>query len=463
MHWKEVLPSYPFIVYMKRRIHETDRDVLTMLYQPLIGATALSLYFTLTSMASRSPEKKAEETHKTLMLYTGCTLDVLFEQRKVLEAMKLLNVYRKKQGDEIVYYYELIPPLSPEQFFEHDLLSVFLYNRLGSKVQYIKLRSAFKIGEIDEEQLEDVTRSFDEVFTSILPSELNVEDEEVAQMISQSLPLEGRDFGAEQIKIKGETFNYQEFLTLLPSHVSRNELEKEKNKEAILKVAFLYKMKPIEMVNVVQDAMLHTDELDVMELRRQAKRRYRINESDKPPSLGFRTQPNHLRVVKTAPLTEQEKVIHYFETISPIEYLEEVNGGTKAYPSDIQIVEELMFEYKLEPGVVNVLLDYIFKVYNQKLTKSLAYTIAAQWTRRQVKTVKEAMDIAREEYYSREDAKKKKDSSTRRNYAGQKRVKHELLPKWMTDETWNEDESNDQQFLEAKKKVAMYKEMLKKS
>lgn len=463
MHWKEILPSYRFIAYMKRRIHETDRDVLTMLYQPLIGAEALSLYFTLTSMASRSPENKVEETHKSLMVLTNCSLDVIFEQRKILEAMKLLNVYREKTNDEIIYYYELIPPLSPEEFFSHDLLSVFLYNRIGSKVQYIKLRNLFKIYEVDEEKLENVTRSFDEVFTTILPSELTVDDADVVQMMNEPLPLEGRDFGAEQLNIVGEQFNYNEFLSLLPIHVPKEELEKTTNKEAILKVAFLYKMEPKEMVNVVQDAMLHTDELDITELRRQAKRRYRIHEADTPPRLGFRSQPEHLRVIKTPPATEKEKVIHYFETISPIEYLEQMNGGSKAFPNDIQIVEDLMFEHKLEPGVVNVLLDYIFKVYNQKLTKSLAYTIAGQFTRKKVKTVEEAMDVAKKEYFAREKSlNKSRQKGSKTNYhSGQKKVRHEPLPKWMTDEAWNKEESDDEQFLEVKKKVAMYKEMLR--
>ncbi|WP_218244093.1 hypothetical protein, partial [Pseudomonas sp. 2995-3] len=67
------------------------------------------------------------------------------------------------------------------------------------------------------------------------------------------------------------------------------------------------------MSSVIQDAILHTDELDIVELRKQAKRRYRMNEPDKPPSLGYRVQSEQLRTPKSVPLTEEEKQIHYFE------------------------------------------------------------------------------------------------------------------------------------------------------
>ena len=42
-----VLPADTYIVMNKAIINEADRKLITMLYQPIIGHTAVSMYFTL--------------------------------------------------------------------------------------------------------------------------------------------------------------------------------------------------------------------------------------------------------------------------------------------------------------------------------------------------------------------------------------------------------------------------------
>lgn len=447
---------------MKEQLHETDRDVLTLLYQPLIGSTAYSLYMTLASEINRNQGNMIERTHKTLMIFSGKSLDIIFEERKKLEAIGLLNVYRKKIEDEIIYYYELQSPLSPNSFFHDDMLSVFLYNRMGSKEQYIQVRNYFKIDTIDSDDLEVMTRSFDQVFTSVHPSEMNSAHPEMTEALVHKDTLEGR--GKEsKYEIGDHQFNYTEFVANMPPFVSKSELQKEENVFLIRQMAFLYKFNPHEMSKVVQDAMLHADELDQEELRKQAKRRYRMNEKDQPPKLGMRTQPEHLRKKMTTPKSAKEKQIQYFETISPMEYLEELSGGAKVYEGELDMVERLMFEYKLEPGVVNVLLEYITLVNDKKISKPLAFTIAGHWSRKKIQTVEQAMDLAKQEHQKRADFKQNQSSAkpqSKKSYSNA--VRTEPLPKWMTDENWNKEKESPDKLLEAKKKAAEYKEKLKK-
>ena len=45
--WMELLPIDRYKVSAKGLLHNYDRKVLTMLYQPLIGSRAFSLYMTL--------------------------------------------------------------------------------------------------------------------------------------------------------------------------------------------------------------------------------------------------------------------------------------------------------------------------------------------------------------------------------------------------------------------------------
>ncbi|WP_041809120.1 replication initiation and membrane attachment family protein [Evansella cellulosilytica] len=462
MHWKEILPSDRFIAYMKDRLHETDRDVLTLLYQPLIGATAFSLYMTLASELSRHVGKKIERTHKTLMIYTGKHLDEIFQERKKLEAIGLLKVYREKQTDEFVHYYELQPPMSPESFFLDDMLSVFLYNRIGSKDRYIQLRNCFKVEQVDISNHEDITRSFDQVFTSLHPSELNSVHPDMDDVLTRSDALEGRKKNENYI-IEGIDFDFNAFLSFLPPFVVKDGLLKRDKKALIYKMAFLYKLTPNEMSKVVQDSILHTDELDEEEFKKQVKRRYRMNEIDKPPTLGLRVHPEALRTIEK-PKTAEEEQIYYFETTSPIEFMQDWGNGAKVSPSDLEIIEKLMFDYKLEPGVVNVLLEYIFIMHDKKLNKNLAYKIASHWARANLKTVKEAMNFARKEYDKIESFQKSKETKAANTIKNtSKNVRQEPLPKWMTEDKWKSKTESAEQLSEAKKKVELYKEMLKNS
>ncbi len=46
-YWNDVLPVDPYTVKSRSLLQDVDRQVLTHLYQPLIGSFAFSLYMTL--------------------------------------------------------------------------------------------------------------------------------------------------------------------------------------------------------------------------------------------------------------------------------------------------------------------------------------------------------------------------------------------------------------------------------
>ena len=63
-----------------------------------------------------------------------------------------------------------------------------------------------------------------------------------------------------------------------------------------------------------------------------------------------------------------------------------------------ELIENLMIDQKLNPGVVNVLIDYVLKTNNKKLNKDFIETIAGQWKRLNIETVNEAMEVCRKEH-----------------------------------------------------------------
>ena len=67
-------------------------------------------------------------------------------------------------------------------------------------------------------------------------------------------------------------------------------------------------------------------------------------------------------------------------------------------------------DLNMKPGVINVLIDYVLRINDNKLTKSFIDTIAGQWKRKKIETVEEAMDIAEKEYKKRKNIVPEKGS-----------------------------------------------------
>ena len=129
-------------------------------------------------------------------------------------------------------------------------------------------------------------------------------------------------------------------------------------------------------------------------------------------------------------------MIYTFETISPYELLKSKNKGSEPTSRDIRLAEDLVVEYGLKPGVVNVLIDYILKTNNKKLTRALAETIAGQWQRLKIETVEEAMQTAEKEH------KKYKKNTTVKT---QKTIKEEKIPEWFDKEIKKQEVTKEQQ------------------
>ena len=82
------------------------------------------------------------------------------------------------------------------------------------------------------------------------------------------------------------------------------------------------------------------------------------------------------------PSTQEEMLIKQLEEISPKQLLKEISGGAEATKADLQIVEGVMINQKLTPGVVNVLIYYVMLRSDMKLAKTYVEKIAGHWARK---------------------------------------------------------------------------------
>ena len=89
------------------------------------------------------------------------------------------------------------------------------------------------------------------------------------------------------------------------------------------------------------------------------------------PLLIEKTQPVIYQTVNKEPETQEEKLNHYFETTSPMQYLRDISGGAVPSKADVKIIEDVMFRQKLNPGVVNVLIDNVYAKNRYEVNEKL--------------------------------------------------------------------------------------------
>jgi replication initiation and membrane attachment protein len=443
-HWKEVLPVDPYTVSSASMIQHGDLKVVNYLYQPLIGPFACQLYATFCHEAEdRETLGQNTFTHHHLMIRTNSSLDVLLKERKKLEAIGLLKVYKKDEGERPSFLYMLEAPLTPARFFSDGLMNIYLFNRVGKR-EYSRLRSLFAVPIQIDKEMKEITAGFNEIFSSLHPSELTLGYD--AENADNPLEVIDKNEGEPQLH---QQFDFESLFQQLSNVIISKEAFNDEVKEVIEKLAFVYRMGPREMSQIIQGAFLHTGVIDVDLLRKEVRNYYQLEHGDQLPTLAHRTQPAKDREMdKHEPEDDYGRQIKLFETISPYDLLENVAGGGKPAPADMKIIEETLFDQKLNPGVMNVLLHYVMTTNDYRLTKGYIQKIAAHWARKNIKTVRQAMELAKSEHKQYQAWHTTKKRQTNRS-----NQRKDQLPKWMTGE-WevkqvsNEDVKKREQELE---------------
>ncbi|WLR44153.1 replication initiation and membrane attachment family protein [Bacillus carboniphilus] len=449
-HWKELLPIDKYQVKSRGVLQELDRKVITALYQPLIGAISYSLYMTLWEELEHNRLWGKENNHYSLMTAMQLNLKLIYQERMKLEGIGLLKLYYYEQ-DPRLFIYELLPPLTPKQFFQDGMLNIYLFNRVG-KNKYNQLKQFF-LDEAVPNGGKEITKSFSEVFKSIHTSELKNSEFDHNDEIEGEF-LEKED--GKQVIVAPETFNESLFLEGLSEHIVPKKALTANVMEAVYKLSYLYGIDAIEMKNVLLNALDHDDKVNIESLRKAARDWYSFSYGDQVPKLVDRKQPLQKKS-PTNQLDDKEKqLVTQLESITPRQFLIDLANGAEPSSSDLEIIEEVMFQQNLLPGVVNVLIYYVMLKTNMKLSKAYIQKIASHWSRCKVETVSDAMTLAKNEhrkYQQWASSDQPKRSKDKRSSV----IRKEKLPKWMQ-QTDDEKKSNtnnktDEQFEREKQQL----------
>lgn len=372
-----LLPADTYTVVNKSIITEEDRNNLISLYEPLIGPIPLALYFTLLHDLRLTKYISEDFTHYHLMNIMKSSLDTIKESREVLEGFGLIRTYLK-EGEPNSYVYEIYSPLSAHEFFSSPIFNISLYNTIG-KQEYQFLKEEYQLPTIELKGYKDVSANLNMNFSSSSTIE----------------PIETQSVTRQKIKLQSN-IDFNLIAASMPKGLIKENALTKKIRDLIEQLSFIYNIDTLQMIELLRTCITETGTFDSGELRKKARKNYQYSNDGKLPTLVYKSQPEVLKTNETDK-SQLSQLIFMFENTSPYEYLKMKNKGASPTKRDLQIVEELMVDLELKPAVVNVLIDYVLKRNGNKLSKALIDTIAGQWKRCDIKTAKEAIELAKKE------------------------------------------------------------------
>ena len=361
-----LLPADVYKIVNQSVLTEVDKKNLTSLYQPIIGASAVSLYLTLWGDLDKTEQVSDLYTHHHLMVVLKSRLDKIEEARKALEAVGLMKSFIKRNESVNEYLYELYSPLSAYEFFNDPLLNVVLLNNIGEE-EYSLLKENYKKRTIKKDDFEEITTTMNETFKSIPSTSL----EEIRKTEKLGLNIESRiDFDLVEKSIPKGLINSRTF--------------NKRVREVINKLSFTYNIDTIKMIEIIRMSIEDIGLINKEKLIETARKNYEYNNNGRLPTIIYRCQPEYLKS-PTGDTSSKGRMIAVFENTTPNDFLRGRNNGAAPSKVDLQTLESLAINYDLPAGVINVLVDYVLKVNDNKLTRNYIEQIASTFKRKILK------------------------------------------------------------------------------
>lgn len=370
-----------FDIKVSSLLADYDRDTITNLYQPIIGYTALAVYFTFWS-ESENQKIISLSSHEEILLRMKISTGEFIEARKQLEAVGLVKTKLEKANNISIYHYVLYAPKTPSKFFNDALLYGLLIQNLGESLAS-KIKRVYETNTKQSEG-EDISATFNDVFHP---------DFNDAAFIKAAMGDEST-LGRKKSKIDTE-FSYERFFEVLKeiSQISEKGLTKKEIKE-IERLSTLYgvgvELAAEKVANTYDPSKEKGNRVDFKQFNEDLK-----NEVN----YGVRTHATR-RTKKNTIVGEDGLAakIKYFEIATPKDVLSVLQNGTKPAKADLNIIYSLAEDYKLNNAVINVIIDFVLQMNNNVLSKYSVEKIASSISREGIETAIDAMEYLNTSY-----------------------------------------------------------------
>lgn len=355
-----------FNIYSSFTLSSDDINVVSLLYAPLIGADALMLYMAFQSLLERSNLKSESLSHNDFFDLFSLNVKRFIDARSKLEGIGLLITYYNEEDS--TYIYVINPPYTAKNFIKDATLGLYLYSKVNQETWEF-ITKHFIIEKIDKTSYENITKSFDEVYTS------NVDNEVTFDKYKYLL---GRKSNSS-VKIKNPEFDIEFF----KKSINQDYLEAGITKtfeSQIINLAFVYGFDESDMISLYNDSINKKGLYDYKLLKRKANMLFNYKRNMKAPKLEAKDENN----------VSNDELENFLNNASASDLLSSVNKNF-----DVKYLDRVLEIYSginLERGVVNCM---ILKVMNEKGGElpTLAYMkkVAETWISDNIFTTKDAI------------------------------------------------------------------------
>ncbi|MGF3182921.1 DnaD domain protein [Facklamia sp. P12934] len=447
----QINPYQPYQVKLGLPLSFQQLQCLTQLYQPIIGADAVSLYLTL----AHQPREKLNWTYRTMHSRLLPVLNMGigdFNQARIhLEAVNLIRTYRdEKSHDDYTrqtIFYEMQMPLSVEHFFKHPQLSLALFNQIGNESYYGLIR-LWKKEDLGQTALSEITLPFAEVINA--KSE-NFRRSELFEA------TEGIQFQDQYSNFELDEDNFQDrfdlsfFYQILASKQVAKELISQAVLNQIASLSQFYELDEEAMAQVVKLAQSPvTQQIDLELLRTYAakyqyfkKREYYdqlVDQSVKASHEELANLKNDLRTNYPSFTDQEIEIILICQQMNPSEFLNQIKeeAGGFATSSEHYYLKELIEKSRLPQAVLNFLVYYLIVMEGHaNFEKGRSNRLANEWQQVGLSNPAEALEFLHKQRLFKEKQSKIKDKqkaqSSKNNWTNKKKYQ-ELVPSWLKEQ-----------------------------
>jgi replication initiation and membrane attachment protein DnaB len=339
---------------------------LFSLYQPLTGTRAAALYLTL---YSEGRTQHTQESHGRLCAIMNCSIEELERSRVQLEQYLLLRVYMQEGEQKNSYVYKLNPPLSTAGFLSSGEFMAELVQNIGKKEADLTA-AKLSAGRLNTSGYQEVTRQV---------SQRRLREYDLSEPTSHMEPRYSFSDDA------GILFDYEHFIATTSVLVFPAELRTQENMSLIGRLATVYG--------------LSADRMRVL-----------VSKSVNLGSMTFDQEQLKLLAEKSTPDVTKAKDAY---ALPPVSFLQARQNGAPVSLSDRKILENLLVNYHFPPEVINIMIEYILRISQNRLVKSFVEMVAGEWARDQV------------------DSRDKAFAETRKKLASYRAQAEEVLPAYL--------------------------------
>ena len=446
----KIYPKDLFQTIIAEPLSNKEQEVLALLYQPIIGAQAFSLYLTLLSEISIATGMSEELFHSELITVLDMSIKQIETARLKLEGIGLLDTFIKVESyEDKKYFYRLNHPETAERFFKDEVLALTLLNIVGQR-KMDKLFKRFQPKYIQLAGLKNISASFKDIYV-FRAEQIDANQSTLSKMANSFEDPRP----PEKVSAITDSFSWDYFLEGIKKMGIQLPEDATGFKEEVYVFHNLFGINELDMVEFCSKSFdYYSNKIIVKEFEKAIYQTYdsdkkqREVESIKNEAANLTNeeqQTYRYNSLKMTGFSEQDiLVIMDSERNFPLNYLEALKSERGGYttPQERSLVKYLVSKSGLPNSVINILINYVFNIQKQPTLKAdYVNRIANEWAQNGIFSPEKAIS------HVRELARKGKEKQQNRTNYGVNRqpIRQETLPDWVENPTVEKKLSKERQ------------------